>query len=84
MNAPDWSPAASASATATPDPSTDNVLAKEATIRDILALQSSLSHLLIDIDALERENENIRQEGEMLGMYMENLTRTAIGSVGRR
>lgn len=34
------------------------------------------------MDALERANDALRQEGETLQMYIENLTKTAISSVG--
>lgn len=60
---------------ADPAPATTrDIIQKESTIRDVVQLQQSLAQLLAQMDDLAAQNEQLEAEGDLLQMYIENLS----------
>jgi len=55
------------------EPSVASAVEKERIIKDILALRDGLRSLLVRVTEVETENDKLKKDNEMLGVYIDNL-----------
>ncbi|ORY21244.1 hypothetical protein BCR39DRAFT_488462 [Naematelia encephala] len=70
--------------TSAAEPSVESTLEKERVIKDILALRDGLRGLLVRVTEVEGENDRLKRDNEMLGVYIDNLTRNSVVAAGNK
>jgi hypothetical protein len=55
------------------EPTIESTLEKERLIKDIVSLRDGLRGLMVKVTEVESENERLRKDNEMLGVYIDNL-----------
>ncbi|WVR04831.1 hypothetical protein IAU60_001843 [Kwoniella sp. DSM 27419] len=65
-----------------PEPSVESALEKERIIKDILSSRDGLRGLLVRVTETDAENEKLKKDNEMLGVYIDNLMRNSVVAAG--
>ncbi|BEJ13372.1 hypothetical protein CspHIS471_0305460 [Cutaneotrichosporon sp. HIS471] len=68
----------------TSEPTVQSALAKEKALKEIVSLRDGLRGLLVRITEVEGETDKLKKDNELLGTYIDNLTRNTVVAAGQK